>query len=363
MDPGSGKVLGRTRAYVAPKDGPPPLEQTIIIGGDRPPPPPPGAEPEIELDPEDLEIEEEVTPPEPVGPPIDEQIIEEARRKAAQIVSEAQMEAKQLVERTAAQTQQAAEQAFAQAQEKGYAEGLETGQKAGYEQSVGEFLQRINQAKDMFVQLVKARRQVLSDIEPQVARLAVKIAEKIVGEELKTNPEIVMGIVRKAMEMMNDREEVSVRVNPEDVAFVREHQASLEKMIEGLKKFEVVPDAALDPGSVVVETNLGNIDARLSTQLAAIKAGIEETAKLRAEEIEQELANAPVEVPGDPDFAAQQAAAAPPPAQEAPPEQPTEAAPEQPAPMDQTQMEMESPETMSVEAPMDQTMMEAPPDA
>lgn len=352
----TGRIVNARTTNYTPSKPLPELEPFYV--GKKPPPKPK----EIEIDPDDIEIDdpddEPDEPPQPAGPPIDEQILEEARAKAAQIISDAQMQAKQMVERTAAETQQAAQDAFQQAQEQGFQQGLQAGQQQGYEQSVTEFVERINQAKDMFVQLVRARRKVIADIEPQVARLSVKIAERVVGQELETNPEVVVGIVRQALSVMNDREEVNIRVHPEDAPFVEENRASLERLVEGLKKFEISAEAAMERGSVVVETNLGNIDARVSTQLDAIRAGIEETAKMRAEELAAEAESAPVEVPGDPEFEQRQQAEAPPQpgeGHEAPPEEmPMAEHPEMPemAEMHETQMEMDPDEAMH------QTMME-----
>ena len=92
----------------------------------------------------------------------------------------------------------------------------------------------------------------------------------------------------------------------------------------------------MDRGSVVIETNLGNIDARLNTQLDAIRAGIEETAKMRAEELAAQAESEPVEVPVDPEFEARQQA-------EAPPTQVEMSAEEMEA-MEHTMMEEETPD-------------------
>lgn len=232
-----------------------------------------------------------------------------------------------MLEETAAQTQEAARQAEEQARKKGHDAGYEAGLKSGREAAVAEFTDRIAQARDMYVQIVKERRKVLSQVEPQLARLSVSIAEKIIGQELKLNPEAIVGIVREALGGIKDREQVSLRVHPEDVPIVTEQRTVFEKMVEGLKKFEVVSDATIDKGGCCIETNLGNTDARLNTQLEAIRSGIEELAHLREQELAEQVASAPVEVPGEPAPQAPLEQAAPP----APPDEPPAAPPQPPA--------------------------------
>ena len=57
-----------------------------------------------------------------------------------------------------------------------------------------------------------------------------------------------------------------------------------------------------DPAPIAIETSLGNVDARISTQLEAVRAGLDEMAKIRAFEMQDRLTTEPVEVPGDPEF-------------------------------------------------------------
>ncbi|MGE0489008.1 MAG: FliH/SctL family protein [Vulcanimicrobiota bacterium] len=295
----TGRVIGGKPRVETKPSTLNPLTQTLIVGGDRPPAPPQPDPIELEFDDEDLEEPEEEVQK---GPPIDEQILEQARMKAQQMLQEAQAQAQHYMQQTATQAQQAAQQAEEQARERGYQEGLQAGHQQGYNASVGEFVERIAQAKDMYVQAVRARRAIVATVEPELARLAVKIAERVLGEAIKVDPEVILAIVRQALGAIKDREEVSIRVNPQDVQIVRDHRASFERMVEGLKSFEVVADPTIDPGGCTIETNLGNIDARLHTQLDAIRHGMEEMAKLREEELANQAATEPVEVPGDPDF-------------------------------------------------------------
>lgn len=314
----TGRVLGQVRPIPETSASRPatlpPIRETVVVGGDAPLEPEPD---EMEEEDEDLDLSTSSVPAPPAPPPVDEQILEEARRRAAQITSEAQQQARQMLEQTAAQTEAVARQTEEQARKQGYEAGYQEGRQEGLESAVREFADRIAQAKDMYVQIVRERRKVLADVEPQLVRLSVKVAERILGEELKLDPEAILGIVREALSGIKDREEITIRVHPDDVAVVTEHRTVFEKMVEGLKKFEVASDPTLDKGGCVIETNLGNVDARLATQLDAIRTGMEELARLREQELSNAVAAEPVEVPGDPDFQGLEGAA--PPAVEADP--------------------------------------------
>ncbi len=299
----SGRVLGRTRTTAQVPGYLEPYKETIIIGGDPkkaeppPPPPSPGGPPAMgagEAPPP--------PPPHPTGPPIDQQIIAQAQMEAQQIVQQAQMAAQQMMAEAQANLQQELEAVRQQAAQQGYQEGIQQGVQAGQEQGMAESTQRVGHLKMEFVELVLARRKVLAAMEPEIVHLAVEIAEKIVGMELSTGREIITGIVKQALATLKERDEVVIRVNPSEVDSIKANQAAYEAMIEGLKRFEVIPDGAIEAGSCSIETNLGNVDARIATQLEAVRNGLDEMAKIRAFEMKDKLETEPVEVPDDPEF-------------------------------------------------------------
>lgn len=300
---GAGRVLGRARPAAQVPGHLEPYRETIVIGGDPkkvapPPPPPPSSHEGVggggEAPPPQ--------PPQPTGPPIDQQIIAQAQMEAQQLLQQAQMQAQQMMADAQANLQQELEAVRQQAGQEGYQEGMRQGVEAGQQQGMLETVQRVEQLKMEFVELVLARRKVLASMEPEIVHLAVEIAEKIVGMELATGREIITGIVKQALATLKERDEIVIRVNPSEVDAVKANQPAYEAMIEGLKRFEVLSDGAIEVGSCSIETNLGNVDARIATQLEAVRSGLDEMAKIRAFEMKDKLATEPVEVPDDPEF-------------------------------------------------------------
>lgn len=298
------KVLGGRKKTTSNPDLPA-YTETIMIGkppepqapptqsdgmGGAPPGGPPGAPPAA------------APPPQPQGPPIDQQIIEQAKAQAAQIEQQAQMQAQQmlneLAEQAQAQAQQMHQAAYQEGHEAGVQAGMEAGQQAGMEQSMAF----INHLKIQFIELVQLKRNVMAQMEPEVVRLALEIAQKIVGQELQTNKEMIVGIVRGGLSTLKERDEITIRVNPQEYDAIKAHQTEFESMIEGLQRFDVLSDGAIEPGSCAIETNMGNVDARISTQFEAIRLALEDMIKIRSHEVNEKLSTTPVEVPDDPEF-------------------------------------------------------------
>jgi len=322
----AGRVLGGGSSKGEKTSSLPEYKRTVIIGPDGLKEVPTGGEPEPPTPvapglPGDNE--EEGDYPDPLDqtmvanqqyqPPPSQQarqeILEEAQAEAQQIIAQAQqmmeqaqMQAQQIVNDAMAQAQQAAEEARRQAAEQGYQEGREAGLAEGRQAGEVQHQQMIEHLKFQFVEMVRLRRKIVLDMEPEIIRLSIEIARRVVGDEIVKNREVIVGVVRSALATLGERDEILIRVNPAEFESVKPHQQALEAMIEGLKKFVIQPDGAIELGSCAIETNLGNVDARIETQFEAIRLGLEEMTKIRQFERGEQVEALPVEVPGDPDF-------------------------------------------------------------
>jgi flagellar biosynthesis/type III secretory pathway protein FliH len=120
-----------------------------------------------------------------------------------------------------------------------------------------------------------ARDTLLLGATAELGALAVSIARRILGRELALAPDAVAGLAARAVAEVRGRREVSVRVSPSDEPAVRGVEPRLAGLLErGV--LSVRADAALGPGDVIVETEAGRVDARVSTQLAAFARALEE---------------------------------------------------------------------------------------
>jgi flagellar assembly protein FliH len=102
-----------------------------------------------------------------------------------------------------------------------------------------------------------------------VVGLALAVARRILHRELTVSPDALLGLVKAALEKVDAREVNQVRVSRQDAPLV---QGFFEKM--GLpRRIEVVADPSLSPGSVILESDRGSLDASVDTQLTEIERG------------------------------------------------------------------------------------------
>ncbi|HOZ47406.1 MAG TPA: FliH/SctL family protein [Candidatus Hydrogenedentes bacterium] len=149
-----------------------------------------------------------------------------------------------------------------EAYEKGLRHGQEAGRKA-FDESIGQCAEALQAAADAIKQ---AREGFLRSLEPQVVELALRVAQRILAREARTDRELVLTTVRRALEALVDRESVVIHIHPVDLKALREHRVALLDEFEGLATFEVRPDEAIEPGECRVDSASMHVDARFAAQ-------------------------------------------------------------------------------------------------
>ena len=166
------------------------------------------------------------------------------------------------------------EQRIQQEREQAHRAGFEDGKQMGLEEGkkVGEKV-----ARDFFSLLehIKIQKEnILRDSEQAVLRLSLALSSKIVGNTVEIKPEIVLEVVKKAIQHLVDKNKVVLKVNPKDCQLVKSHHQQLLATIDGIKNLEIEEDIRVKPGGCLIETDSGNVDARLETQMQVLREAL-----------------------------------------------------------------------------------------
>lgn len=125
-----------------------------------------------------------------------------------------------------------------------------------------ELLRKVGHALDVLrLQSDRLAEQARSD----ALEIGFLVARRILETEIQASPEALFALVRGALKRAGESRRVSVRLNPEDVQAVEAAVASRDLAV-GAASVEVVADASLERGDVVVETDFGTVDGRLKTR-------------------------------------------------------------------------------------------------
>jgi flagellar assembly protein FliH len=149
--------------------------------------------------------------------------------------------------------------------EQGYREGERAALDAA-EQRLAPARERLEES---IRQLSSLRQYLYRHAEQELVKLSFAIAAKLVRREIRLDPDIVATLVRISLEKVSQASTARVRLNPDDYRYLA--AAHAEGADSGFGAGVVlVEDVNVEPGGCVVETDAGNVDARVDVQLQEI---------------------------------------------------------------------------------------------
>lgn len=173
-----------------------------------------------------------------------EAMMAEARSASANLLHEAQQKVSQIT---------------AQAEQQGREQGRVAGQN--------ELKQALQQLQALLQAAQIDRQNLLQQSEAEIIQLVLQIVRKILRIEPLINEQVLVRVVREALERLGKKVNVQIYVHPEDLELL--HFSLLQ--IEDLAlEIELIADPAIEPGGCRVISQAGEIDATLQTQFETI---------------------------------------------------------------------------------------------
>lgn len=152
------------------------------------------------------------------------------------------------------------------AYDKGFADGKAEGVKVG-EKSVFAAAEYLKQCGS---QLLASKTAFLKEAEASALKLAIAVAGKIIDNQAIQNNEIVLASIQKALAEINDKTGIVLRISESDFSTVKDKISQLKDMFDDLGQVKIMIDERVKKGGVIIETNSGEIDARIEMQLDEI---------------------------------------------------------------------------------------------
>lgn len=160
-------------------------------------------------------------------------------------------------------------------------ERIAAARQSGYQEGYRDGLVALESFKQSFAQQATAQIGALLDafdaqygtldaqVAQAVAQTAVNLARQVLRAELHANPELVSSVAAEAINaVMLSARHISVHVNPADLPLVAEG-AEESLSARGARLFA---DPSIARGGVMVESDVGAIDARIGTRWAQAAA-------------------------------------------------------------------------------------------
>jgi flagellar assembly protein FliH len=168
------------------------------------------------------------------------------------------------------------EAGYLEGYQKGHQEGRDAAdQEASEEQRARDAREQEQRARDeqRLQETVAALEGVASDLadplanlvdalEPELLTLTVTLARRVIMQELSTRPELIQGVLLRALEQLPSRHHaIRVRVHPDECSILTTYAESLGETITWLA------DPAIEQGGCIVDSGPSRIDATVEARL------------------------------------------------------------------------------------------------
>jgi flagellar biosynthesis/type III secretory pathway protein FliH len=170
------------------------------------------------------------------GPSVVPGEVYDARREAEQILEQARAEAEAL-----------------------RIEAIAEGKRAG----------RLDAAKQLF-DVAAMRSELIRNTEQQALRAVLLVAAELVGSTLRSDPAQIAAMLAPHLQRLRRAASITLRLHPEDAHFLERNRAQLAQRAGFECPVELVADPTISRGGCVVDSNLGELDARIETRLAEL---------------------------------------------------------------------------------------------
>jgi flagellar assembly protein FliH len=158
------------------------------------------------------------------------------------------------------------------------AAGLREGEAAGRSRAAAEVQPVIERMTRAIEEIAQLRARLRREAEADMLQLSLAIARRVLRREMAIDPEAMHGLVLAALEKLQLQEICRIKVHPSQAPQI---SVLLEKSHHG-SPLQVIPDAARQPGALVFETERGNLDVSVDTQLAEIERGLTDRLRRQA---------------------------------------------------------------------------------
>lgn len=152
---------------------------------------------------------------------------------------------------------------YLSSRDKGYDEGYEIGRHEAESIYAEKLKENSDALKNILRNLAQPYATVQQNMQKEIAELAILIAEKMVLDHIKNNPDTLLNIVAEGIQLLpSNNMTISLSFNPVDLQYMQEHLDVLEGY-----KYKLQEDASLQRGSVKITSDKTDVDLSLDKRI------------------------------------------------------------------------------------------------
>ena len=197
-----------------------------------------------------------------------QQIIDETDAKARQIIDNAETKSQVVIQ--AANTE--AESIIANAKKKAEQEydKIKEGEQDGLYKFQNDAQEALKSLDTLSSSSYEIKKNIIDSASRDIVDLVIAIADKVCHQKFDIN--VLYKITLDAVKQLNDKENITIIVNPALVNNINKLADKFREAIPNLQSLKILEDNSLSADGVIVETPDTRLDSRVSVQIAEIAA-------------------------------------------------------------------------------------------
>ena len=204
-----------------------------------------------------------------------QKIIEETDAKAQQIMANAESKSQVVIQaaNTEAETiienaKKKAEKEYEAIKNQAYEEGFKKGEQDGLYKFQKDAADGIKSLETLASSSFDIKKNIIDSASRDIVDLVIAIADKVCHRTF--DKEVLHDITLDAIKQLNDKENITIIVNPALVDNINHLASTFREEIPKLETLKVLEDNSLSADGVIVETPDTRLDSRISVQIAEI---------------------------------------------------------------------------------------------
>ena len=156
------------------------------------------------------------------------------------------------------------------------------GKNEGFAEGKAEVDRLIERTQTVLERAQDKRSEILSETEKQIIDLVLLIARKVIKVISENQRDVIISNVIESLRKIKSKGDIVIRVNLADLKLATEHKEDFIRLVEKSKSLQIVEDTSVDSGGCIIETDFGEIDARIASQLNELETKILEISPVKS---------------------------------------------------------------------------------
>lgn len=156
------------------------------------------------------------------------------------------------------------------AYQEAYQLGLDEGKQQAFTHFSNEITRHLEDVDTLLSTFSDMKKELMAHNEAHLIKLLFHMASRIANKEIHEDSMTVVNTLREAVALAQDEQNIIVRVSQEQFSFFEDIKTQTGREFDFLRKIRFESAAEVSIGGCIVETNFGEVDARIEQRIETL---------------------------------------------------------------------------------------------